>query len=354
MKTNTLKQNIISCLCFLCLTGWSMPAAAEVKAVFQYPLANFSGPVPSLLASLTVDQERNEIYVLDPHGSDIRIFNESGMEVYNFGEDGPLSNAVDLAIGRDGEIFVLPRGSEASAILRCNYRGELLAEITLQNIPTEFSERLRPGKLVYREGLLYLADPSAMLIIVVNDEGVFQAGYDLKTIMTAKIKSSFAAQRRAITEDAMKKEEMKKLELSNLAAEEQKQLKDMGEIDLSGFGIDGQGRMLFTVPSIFTAGRLSPQGELAMFGQPGSGPGKFGVVSGISADGHDNIYVADKLRCVVMIFDTNFQFLTEFGERGYKPQNLIVPNDLVLDTQGKVYVSQAANRGVNVYKIIEN
>lgn len=354
MKPTALKQHIISCLCFLCLTGWSLPAAAEIKAVFQYPLANFSGPVPSLLASLTVDQEQNEIYVLDPHGSDIRIFNEAGMEIYNFGEDGPLSNAIDIAVGKDGEIFVLPRASQTTAILRCNYRGELLSEITLRDIPAEFAARTRPGKLVYREGLLYLADPNAMLIIVVNAEGVFQAGYDLKAIMTAKIKSGFAEQRLAITEDAMKKEELKKLELSGLAEEEQKQLKDMGEIDLSGFGIDGQGRMLFTVPSFFTAGRLSPQGELAMFGQPGSGPGKFGVVSGISADERDNIYVADKLRCVVMIFDANFQFITEFGERGYQPHNLIVPNDLVLDTQGKVYVSQAANRGVNVYKIIDN
>jgi DNA-binding beta-propeller fold protein YncE len=354
MKSNTLKQNIIATLCFLCTAALSMPAAAELQAVYQYPLSNFSGLVPSLLASLAIDQERNEIYVLNPHGSEIRIFNESGMEIYNFGEDGPLSNAIDIAVGADGDIFVLPRLSKQTALLRCNYRGELVSEIILKNVPAEFSSRIKPGKVVFSDGLLYLADLNAMRIMVVKTDGVFQRGYDLRAIITSKTKSSFVEQRLALTEDGMKKEALKQRQLTQMAEEEQKQLKDINDIDMSGFNVDGHGRMLFTVPSIFTVGRLSSDGELNMFGQPGSGPGKFGVVSGISADEQDNIYVADKLRCVVMIFDQNFQLMAEFGQRGYQPQDLIVPNDLVVDTDGKVYVSQAANRGVNVYKITSN
>ena len=61
------------------------------------------------------------------------------------------------------------------------------------------------------------------------------------------------------------------------------------------------------------------------------------------------IYVADRLRSVVLVFDHNFVFQTEFGYRGGQPSNLIVPDDLAIDARGNVYVAQAANRGVSVF-----
>ena len=80
--------------------------------------------------------------------------------------------------------------------------------------------------------------------------------------------------------------------------------------------------------------------------------GKFGVISGIEADAAGRIYVTDRLRCVVLVFDKDFQFVTEFGYRGAAPQNLIVPDDVAINDQNDtVYVSQAANLGVSVYKL---
>ena len=65
--------------------------------------------------------------------------------------------------------------------------------------------------------------------------------------------------------------------------------------------------MLRTIHSefLFSAFRLSPGGEVAQFGRPGSGPGKFGVVAGIAADEAGYIYVADRLRSVVLVFDAS-------------------------------------------------
>jgi DNA-binding beta-propeller fold protein YncE len=89
------------------------------------------------------------------------------------------------------------------------------------------------------------------------------------------------------------------------------------------------------------------------FGRSGSGPGKFGVVSGIAADELGNIYVADRLRSVVMIFDQNLIFQAEFGYRGGRQEDMLVPDDLVVDQQGdRIFVSQAANKGVGVYRAI--
>ena len=94
-------------------------------------------------------------------------------------------------------------------------------------------------------------------------------------------------------------------------------------------------------------------GKVRAFGTRGSSPGKFNVVSGIAADDNGNIYVADTLRCVVMIFDREFNFRTEFGYRGLEPGNLIAPMELTVDSD-RVYVAQTRSRGVSVFRVFTN
>ena len=62
--------------------------------------------------------------------------------------------------------------------------------------------------------------------------------------------------------------------------------------------------------------------------------------------------MADRLRSVVLVFDRDLRFQTEFGYRGDRPANLFVPDDLAVDRRGNIYVAQAANRGVSVYRVV--
>ena len=94
-------------------------------------------------------------------------------------------------------------------------------------------------------------------------------------------------------------------------------------------------------------------GDFSFIGRRGSGPGKFGVPSAIAADRMGNIYVCDKLRCVVLVFDKSLKFVTEFGFRGLAPGNLIVPVSIAIGDD-KAFVGQLLNRGVNVYKLSYN
>ena len=52
-----------------------------------------------------------------------------------------------------------------------------------------------------------------------------------------------------------------------------------------------------------------------------------------------------------MVFDKNFNFLTQFAQRGFRPGDLIAPDDIAIDRRDTIYVTQAAKRGVNVYKL---
>jgi hypothetical protein len=291
----------------------SADVMAAVETSFLYSLSNSSGPIPYSWANLFIDEETNEIYVVDTREQDIRIFNDNGMEIYRFGNDGSLGTVVDVAVKKDGSILVLSRRRPKSAIILCNFRGEPLAELELKNLPQDLLN-FSPDRIAYREGLLYLLNSFSMRIVVTDTNGVFRKGYDLGSL---------------------------------LGVEEKKR----ANTHIGGFSVDREGNMLFTIPVRFAAYALFPDGKIKGFGRPGGAPGRFNIVGGIVADDRGNYYVADKLKCAVLIFDKNFKFLKEFGYRGLRPGNLIGPNSLVLDTRGRLYVSQRRSRGISVFQI---
>jgi hypothetical protein len=303
-------------------------AFAGVTASFRYPLSNFSGPVLSQWARLAVDPERNEVYTLRLRKNDIRIYDEHGMEIFVFGEG--FGSAADIAIGDGGDIFVLSRGFKTATVHLLNFRGEQVAEIPLQDVPAAFS-RFVADRLVHQNGSLYLVDSRAMKVIVVDEAGRFQKGYDLGREIKPFVPREDVAR--------------------ELAVENWRQRK-LDDIELSGFTVDDQGSIFFTVPVLFSAFKLPPRGDLMRFGKSGSAMGKFGVAAGIATDDMGYIYVSDRLRSVVLVFDRDLRFQTEFGYRGDQPSNLIVPDDLAVDSRGNVYVGQAANRGVSVFEVV--
>jgi hypothetical protein len=312
----------IAGISLICLPlAMSIPAQADVQANFQYILSDFSGPVSSQWAKVAADLDRGEIYAFDPHENEVRIFNDQGMEIFSFGEDGQVNGAADLAVAEDGAIYVLTSVFTSKPITRLNYRGEPVAEVELKNLPEEL-RGFQPSQMEYARGSLYLLDAGNLKVLVTDTDGLFQAVYDMR--------GQFEA----------------------LAAEQDPEKKKGLDIDISGFSVDNAGTVYLTTPSLFTAFRLKAGGMLESFGKAGSGPGKFGVVAGIAADNDGNIFVSDRLRSVVMVFDKSFNFLSEFGYRGYGPDNLVVPNDVVLDNNGKVYVAQGAGKGVSCFRII--
>lgn len=294
----------------------AISAEAKFQASYLYHLSNFSGPLPYQWATLFVDQAAKEIYAIDQQQGNVTIFNEEGMEIYRFGEGNEFGYITDGAIEGSGDILLLSWGK----ILRCNYRGEPIGKIAFQDFPPEYSS-FSPVRFILKDNRFYLADMMAMRIVVTDGTGHFLKGYDIVSMLR---------------EQGMTEKDEKRT--------------DTG---MFGFSVDRDGNLLCTIPGLFSALRISPVGKVTGFGRSGSGPGKFGVPSGIVSDERGYYYVSDRLRCVVLVFDNDMKFIGEFGYRGYRKGNLIVPDDLAIDGEGRLYVSQAAKRGVSVFRVRE-
>ena len=317
MKIEHSKIKILI-LAILTMMVYSFSAQAAVKGGFLYNLSNFTGTIPYSWSRVVADRERNEIYTL--YQNTVRVFNESGMEIYRFGDDLDLGHIVDVAVDKNGDILLLAykqsEGQPVAEIIHCNYRGEPKSKIDLKDIPSQFSKFL-PNRMVFQDGDIYLASFMGLIIVVADHQGNFKKGYDLFSL----------------------------LELEE---------KDRGNVEIWGFSVDREGNILFTVPTLFKACILSPDGKLNWFGKPGSASGRFNIVTGIVRDSKGNYLVVDKLKCAVMVFDQNFKFISQFSERGYKPGYLIAPDDIAIDNGDRIYVTQGARKGVSVFKLTYN
>lgn len=290
-------------------------SAGEYMASFLYTLSDFSGTKPFSSARINHDPVKNEIYAMV--GEAVSIFNTSGMEVYRFDYDPTVGIVSDVAVLSNGQLAMLASKGPLTRLVRCNFRGEPLGTIDLSGLPSEFAN-FSPNRVFSQAGKLYLVSFSAMRIVISDEQGVFIKGVDLA----------------------------RQLDMSE---------KEREESGLGGFAIDRDGGFLFTIPAMARVYLLTADGKQRVFGKRGSAPGRFGVVTGIAVDRDGNILVVDKLRCVVMIFDrTNFALIKEFGNRGFQPGNLIGPDDILVDSQNRAYVSSLRKRGISVYQLSYN
>ncbi len=284
-------------------------AEGPVDVSFLYSLSTTNGFIPFSGAQLAYDAGNKELLVRAD--GLIHVFNESGMEVYTFGDNLDVGGIGSIAATEDGSILNLGATDGKPVIVRLNFRGELAGRIELSGVPAEHAG-FRPNELRYCDGRIYLADLGGMRIMVTDATGKFEKFFDVAALLNEPDKRQ-----------------------------------DLG---LKGFNIDRRGNILFTVQPLFHGYVLSLEGKLQEFGKRGSGPGRFNVVSGIAADEKGNLYVTDILKSAVLVFDSEFRFIKEFGGRGRRPGNLAAPIEVEVGN-GKIFVSQYGRRGVSVFKV---
>ena len=73
---------------------------------------------------------------------------------------------------------------------------------------------------------------------------------------------------------------------------------------------------------------------ITSWGSLGSDPGQLNQPKGLTIDEDNNVYVADEFNNRIQKFDSNGNFITEFGQ-----DRLRSSNNVAVDSQGRVYAS---------------
>jgi DNA-binding beta-propeller fold protein YncE len=90
--------------------------------------------------------------------------------------------------------------------------------------------------------------------------------------------------------------------------------------------------------------KFSPDGKLLLsWGEPGAGPGQFRLPHSIYIDKNNRVWVTDRENSRIQIFDNNGKFLTQWTD-------LIRPQDLIIDKDDTVYISELCKR-ISIFTI---
>lgn len=292
-----------------------LPAFSEpADVVYRHDLADFTGTIPTSDARVVVDPPRSEVYTV--YGNEVRVFNDAGMEIYRFRVNADDGRVSDLAIEENGSLLMILYAPDDPArrtwsLRRFDFRGRPLDEIALDR-DGALSELL-PNRLLLRQGAIWLVSQGQMRAAAFSFDGSLRMDLDLAS-------------------------------KAGLSPE------DRGNAEVSGFDVGADGTIAFAIPVQFRVHAIGPDGTVRSFGRAGSAAGNFGVLGDVALDPEGNLFVSDRLRSLVMIFNRDFRFLREFGTV-YRRQRLARPGSIALDPAGVLYVSQVRDRGVAVFAI---
>jgi DNA-binding beta-propeller fold protein YncE len=114
--------------------------------------------------------------------------------------------------------------------------------------------------------------------------------------------------------------------------------------------LDRAGMLLVTDALNFRIQAFDLDGRFAWkFGRHGDSSGDLATPKGIASDSEGHVVVADALFDAVQIFDRGGDYLLAFGGRGERPGQFWLPNGLAIDAADRIYVADAYNRRIQIF-----
>lgn len=264
---------------------------------------------------VVVDGEHGEVFVADTYNHRVKIFNDQGMLLFQFGSEKLMRLPSQIAVDGRGLIYVLHSSIDGPVISVFNYRGVFLRKVSFEGLPLDVSVIIPTGLVVDKFDNLYVVDdqPSVKRILVFDHENKFLRAFRIMADLDEKqTLESFCGQP----------------------------------------FIGPKGTIYVSNPMVGTVYVYSSNGEfLRTIGVKGSGPGKLAFPVAVSLDNQGHVMVLDRMRHNVVVYDLEGRFVSEFGGFGMADGWFYSPNSLAVDPEGRIYVSQIPNNRVQVLKL---
>jgi DNA-binding beta-propeller fold protein YncE len=98
---------------------------------------------------------------------------------------------------------------------------------------------------------------------------------------------------------------------------------------------------------------LEPDGEpVSIISKQGDRPGELSRPRGIALDSEGHIYVSDAAFNNIQIFDQEGRHLLTFGGSGRGPGGFQFPSGLAFDAEDRLYVADQLNKRVQVFQYL--
>lgn len=121
-----------------------------------------------------------------------------------------------------------------------------------------------------------------------------------------------------------------------------------------GVTVDPQGTIYVMDTENTRVQKFDSDGEfILMWGSPGSDKGQFGIrlqdEGRLALDQQGNVYVLDDSNFRVQKFDSNGNYLTQWGTKGNEEGQFAEPSDIAIDQQNNIYIVDYLNRVVQKF-----
>ncbi len=220
------------------------------------------------------------------------------------------SNAVDIAFGHDGRVFVLCRGGLGTEIRVINWDDENLGTIGKFTWPSSLLCDSDDNLYVSDEATnkVYVFDKTGKEVAAWGAQGSGEGQFDGPTGM------SFDADENIYLSDARNHRIQKYARDGKLLAQFGGFGEGPGQLNMPwGTTVDELGDVYVADWRNDRVQKFTAEGEfITMFGKSGSGKGEFNRPTGVAVDSFGDIYVADWGNDRVQLFDATGRYVEQF------------------------------------------
>jgi len=273
---------------------------------------------------LEFDKANKSLYAADRDGNRIQVFDQNGTFLFKFGQKGQGDGQFLVPYGLDvdvrGHVWVADRGNHR--IQQFDGKGNFISKFgNLDGHPSS-----EPGK--FDNPRFVEVDKALKYVYVADSKNNRIEQFDIN---------------------------------GNLVRIIGKSGDKPGEFNLpTTIEMDSKGNFFVTERGNERIQKFDSNWKpLLSWGTKGSSDNEFCHMEHIALDKNDNVYVTDpqsdkgcSKQPRVLKFDSNGNFITKFGSYGTEPGQFIDPEQLAIDNEGDVYVSDRSNNEIQVFSPI--